>query len=42
VAKKLLDTDFMPIEDEVIDGFTEALTVRKFENLKYNLNLEKV
>jgi hypothetical protein len=42
VAGKLLDVDFVPTEDQVADGFTKALSVRKLENFKYNLNLGNV
>jgi hypothetical protein len=44
VAKNLLDVDltFVPIEDQVIDGFMKALTIRKLKIFKYNLNLGKV
>ncbi|WVZ92938.1 hypothetical protein U9M48_038968 [Paspalum notatum var. saurae] len=39
VASRLLDIDFVSTSDQVADGFTKALTVRKLENFKYNLNL---
>lgn len=42
VNNKLLQIDFVPSEDQVADGFTKALSVRKLENFKYHLNLGKL
>ena len=42
VARKLLDIDYVPTGDQIADGFTKALTVKKLENFKYNLNLRKL
>jgi histone deacetylase 1/2 len=42
VNSKLLQIDFVPSEDQVADGFTKALSVRKLENFKYHLNLGKL
>ena len=39
VAQKLLQIDYVSTGDQVTDGFTKPLTVRKLENFKYNLNL---
>ena len=39
VAGKLLDIILIPAEDQVVDGFTEALTGRQIEAFKRNLNL---
>jgi histone deacetylase 1/2 len=39
VAQKLLQIDYVSTGDQVADGFTKPLTVRKLENFKYNLNL---
>lgn len=41
VAKKLLDIDLMPIEDQAIDNFMKSLTVRMLENFKRNINLKR-
>jgi hypothetical protein len=42
VARKLLDIDYVPTGDQIADGFTKALTVKKLENFKHNLNLRKL
>jgi hypothetical protein len=42
VVKGLLQIDYVPSGDQVVDGFTKTLAVRDFENVKYNLNLEKM
>ncbi|XP_073368048.1 uncharacterized protein [Aegilops tauschii subsp. strangulata] len=42
VAKKLLDIRFIPTNDQVADGFTKALSWRKLEEFKNNLNLIKL
>jgi len=39
VAQKLLQIDYVSTGDQVADGFTKPLIVRKLENFKYNLNL---
>jgi hypothetical protein len=39
VLRKLLDIDFVPSRDQVVDGFTKPLQVRQLENFKNNLNL---
>jgi hypothetical protein len=39
VLKNLLQIDFIPLGDQVADGFTKAITVRQLENFKNNLNL---
>jgi hypothetical protein len=39
VVRKIIDVDFVYIEDQIVDKFIKALTIRKLENLKYNLNL---
>jgi hypothetical protein len=41
-ARGLLEVDYIPTGDQIADGFTKALTVRKLENFKYNINLRKV
>ena len=38
VSKKLLEIDYVPTDDQVADGFTKALTVKKLGNFKHNLN----
>jgi hypothetical protein len=40
VAKKQLQVHFISTRDQIADGFTKALLVIKFEDFKYNLNLE--
>jgi hypothetical protein len=42
VANKLLQIEYIPIGDQVADGFTKALTVRQLENFKNNLNLTRL
>jgi hypothetical protein len=42
VARGLLEVDYIPTGDQIADRFTKALTVRKLENFKYNINLRKV
>jgi hypothetical protein len=42
VPKNLLDVDYVSTEDQTTDDFTKALSTRKLENFKYNLNLGKV
>jgi hypothetical protein len=42
VAKKLLQIEFVPTGDQIIDGFTKALPVRQMENIKHNLNLARL
>jgi hypothetical protein len=42
VFKNLLDVDYIPTEDQIVDGVTKTLSTRKLENFKYNLNLVKV
>jgi hypothetical protein len=42
VSKNLLDVDYVPTEDQSVDGFTKALLAQKLENFKYNLNSGKV
>ena len=39
VARKQLDIRFVHSSDQIADGFTKALPVKSFENIKYNLNL---
>jgi hypothetical protein len=39
VAQKLLHVWLIGTGDQVADGFTKPLTVRKLEELKNNLNL---
>jgi hypothetical protein len=39
VARNLLDIKFMSSKDQVADGFTKALHVKKLEEFKRNLNL---
>jgi hypothetical protein len=40
VFRKLLNIDFVSSKDQVVDEFTNALSVRLLENFKNNLNLE--
>lgn len=42
VAAKLLDVRFIGTDDQIADGFTKALTVRKLMKFRYNLNLEQL
>jgi hypothetical protein len=42
VAHNLLQIDYVPMGDQVADGFTKALTVRQLENFKANLNLVRL
>jgi hypothetical protein len=41
VTSGALHINYVPIGDQVADGFTKALAVRALENF-YNLNLVKV
>ena len=40
VAQKLLDIQFIPIGDQVADGFTKPLQVKQLQAFKRNLNLD--
>jgi hypothetical protein len=40
VMRQLLQINFVPIGDQVANGFTKAITVRQLENFKRNLNLK--
>ena len=42
VTQKLLDIKFVSTQDQIADGFTKPLPVRKLEEFKRNLNLEKL
>lgn len=42
VTRKLLDIRFIPTGDQLADGFTKPLTMRRLDEFKYNLNLSKV
>jgi hypothetical protein len=42
VANNLLQIDYVPAGDQVADGFTKALTVKRLENFKTNLNLARL
>lgn len=42
VANRLLDIRFISTNDQIADGFTKALTVRKLEMFRHNLNLSKL
>jgi hypothetical protein len=39
-TKKLLGIDFVPIRDQIVDGFTKTLLVRQLEKFKYSFNLK--
>jgi hypothetical protein len=39
VAQKLLDIKIISSEDQIADGFTKSLPVRKLVEFHYNLNL---
>ena len=41
VTRKLLDIRFIPTGDQLADGFTKPLTMRRLDDFKYNLNLGK-
>lgn len=42
VANKQLDVRFISTEDQVADGFTKALSLKKLISFRNNLNLEKL
>jgi hypothetical protein len=42
VVRKLLEIDFVPSRDQVVDGFTKPLPVRQLENFKHNLDLARL
>ncbi|XP_073357742.1 uncharacterized protein [Aegilops tauschii subsp. strangulata] len=42
VSQGLLDIRFIPTGDQLADGFTKPLTMRKLDGFKYNLNLVKL
>ena len=42
VAQKLLDVQIISTNDQVADGFTKALTNKKLEQFRNNLNLGKL
>ena len=42
VARKLPDIKFIPTGDQLADGFTKPLAMRRLDDFKYNLNLGKV
>jgi hypothetical protein len=39
VASKLLDVRFISTSDQIADGFTKALTLRKLKLFRHNLNV---
>jgi hypothetical protein len=39
LTRNMLKMDFVPTGDQVVDGFTKALTVQQVKNFKHNLNL---
>ena len=39
VAQKLLDIRFINLADQIADGFTNAVSVIKMKNFRFNLNL---
>jgi histone deacetylase 1/2 len=41
VARRQLQVRFISTKDQIADGFTKALPTSKFEDFKYNLNLER-
>jgi histone deacetylase 1/2 len=42
VLNKQLEIRFVPSRDQIADGFTKSLSVRSFEEFKYNLNIAKL
>jgi hypothetical protein len=42
VARKLLKVRLVSTEDQIIDGFTKALTMKKSASFRDNLNLCKL
>jgi hypothetical protein len=42
VARKLLEVRLISIEDQIADGFTKALTMKKLASFRDNLNLCKL
>jgi hypothetical protein len=42
MARKLLGMDYVHTDEQTADRFTKALSVRKLENFKCNLNLGNV
>jgi hypothetical protein len=39
VSRNLLKIEFVPTGDQIVDGFTKAVSVRQLENFKHSLNL---
>jgi hypothetical protein len=42
VSRKLLEIEFVSTNDQIADGFTKPLSVRRLENFKHNLNLDRL
>jgi hypothetical protein len=42
VSRKLLEIDFVPSRDQVVDSFTKPLSDQQLENFKHNLNLARL
>jgi hypothetical protein len=42
VARKLLEVRLIPTQDQIADGFTKALTMKKLASFRDNLNLCKL
>jgi histone deacetylase 1/2 len=42
ISNKLLDIRFISSKDQIVDGFTKALTVQQLHEFRRNLNLSKV
>jgi histone deacetylase 1/2 len=42
VLKKQLEIRFIPSKNQVTDGFTKPLSLRNFEEFRFNLNLRKL
>jgi hypothetical protein len=40
IANKFLEVKFMSTKDQIADGFTKPLMVRKLQQFRYNLNLD--
>jgi hypothetical protein len=42
VARKHLDIQFISLKDQLTDGFTKPLSLKKFLEFQHNLNLRRL